>query len=114
MGDTEDGLTGSEIAHLLATLKMDDTSPQMTKWKRLHNAFVARQNYAQNRRAILEFIRRAMKPERYARHPERFEPLRTNLNRALAFSGLAVDASGELIEVDRVATLPEAERRPNG
>jgi len=64
LGDTSEGLTGSEIGHTLATLKMADPNPDMTKWKRLHNAFVERQNYSQNRRAILEFIRQAMKPER--------------------------------------------------
>jgi hypothetical protein len=52
LGDTSEGLTGSEIGHILATLKMADPNPDMTKWKRLHNAFVERQNYSQNRRAI--------------------------------------------------------------
>ncbi len=87
LADTSNGLTGSEIGHILATLKMADPAPTMTKWKRLHNAFVERQNYSQNRRAILQFIREAMKPERYAKQLGRFEPMRTNLNRALAFSG---------------------------
>lgn len=111
LADTSDGLTGSEIGHILATLKMADPAPMMTKWKRLHNAFVERQNYSQNRRAILQFIREAMKPERYAKQPERFEPMRTNLNRALAFSGLAVSASGELSSAARAETLTEAQRR---
>lgn len=83
----------------------------MTKWKRLHNAFVERQNYSKNRRAIVEFIRQAMKPERYAKQPERFEPLRASLNRALAFSGIAVSAAGELTAVGRAETLTEAQRR---
>src|SRR5206468_2648768 len=85
LGDTSEGLTGSEIGHILATLKMADPNPDMTKWKRLHNAFVERQNYSQNRRAILEFIRQAMKPERYAKCPERFEPMRANVNRPCLF-----------------------------
>ena len=111
LGDTSEGLTGSEIGHILATLKTADPNPDMTKWKRLHNAFVERQNYSQNRRAILEFIRQAMKPERYAKCPERFEPMRANVNRALAFSGLAVDAAGQIYAVDRAQTLSEAQRR---
>ena len=49
---------------------MSDPNPTMTKWKRLFNAFVERQNHSQNRRAVLEFIRRAMKPERYAKEPD--------------------------------------------
>jgi hypothetical protein len=37
--------------------------------------------------------------------------MRANLNRALAFSGLAVDAGGDLIATDQVKTLSEAARR---
>jgi uncharacterized protein (TIGR02391 family) len=111
LADTSEGLTGSEIGHLLATLKMADPTPTMTKWKRLHNAFVERQNHSKNRRAIVEFIRQAMKPERYAKQPERFEPLRASLNRVLAFSGIAVSPAGELTAVSRAETLTEAQRR---
>ena len=44
-------------------------------------------------------------------HSEIAEPIGANLNRALAFSGLAVDAAGELVSADHVKTLPEAARR---
>jgi hypothetical protein len=101
LGDTSDGLTGSEIGHILASLKMADPTPQMTKWKRLHNAFVERQNFSQNRRATLQFIREAMKPERYARQAHRFEPMRANVNRALAFVGMAVNVDGTVVATDR-------------
>jgi len=111
LADTSDGLTGSEIGHILASLKMADPTPAMTKWKRLHNAFVERQNFSSNRRAILQFIREAMKPERYARQAERFEPMRANLNRALAFVGMAVNVDGTLVAADQVRTLSEAQRR---
>jgi len=111
LADTSEGLTGSEIGHILASLKMADPDPGNTKWKRLHNAFVERQNKSHNRRAILEFIRQALKPERYARCSHRFEPLRANVNRALAFSGLAVDETGKLHSVTPAQTLTEAERR---
>ncbi len=111
LADTSEGLTGSEIAHLLATCNMSDPTPALTKRHRLYNAFAASQNSHQDRLAILAFIRKAMKPERYARCPERFEPMRTNLNRALAFAGLAVDATGKLSSGEQARTLSEAERR---
>src|SRR4051812_44290563 len=104
LADTSDGLTGSEIGHILNTLKMADPTPMVTKWKRLHNAFVERQNYARNRRAILQFIREAMKPERYIKQQERYEPMRANLNRALAFCGMCVDTAGKLHAVNQVHT----------
>ena len=111
LADTSEGLTGSEIGHLLASCRMTDPTPTVTKRHRLYKAFAESQNSRQDRRAILAFIRHAMKPERYARYPERFEPMRTNLNRALSFAGLAVDATGKLSSAERARTLSEAERR---
>lgn len=111
LGDTEQGLTGSEIGHLLTTCKMPDVTPAMTKRHRLYNAFAHTQNQKQDRVPILAFIRHSMKPERYIREAERFEPMRANLNRALAFAGLAVEASGELVAVERASTLSEAQQR---
>lgn len=111
LGDTDEGLTGSEISHLLTTCRMPDVTPEITKRHRLYNAFANTQNEKQDRRSILAFIRFAMKPERYTREPDRFEPMRANLNHALAFAGLAVEASGELISVERASTLSEAQQR---
>ena len=83
LGDTSEGLTGSEIHHLLLTAKLIDVDPPATKRIRIYNAFVHCQNAMQDRTHILAFIRFAMKPEQYARAPERYEPMRANLNRAL-------------------------------
>lgn len=113
LGDTVNGLTGSEIGHFLKTSKMGDPNPDFTKRHRLYNAFVHTQNTKQDRVQILAFIRFAMKPAQYVRQPDRYEPMRANLNRALAFSGLAVDESGELFSVESAKTLTEAERRAN-
>ena len=111
LADTTEGLTGSEIGHLLMTCRMSDPSPSPTKRHRLYNAFVDSQNSRQDRSAVLAFIRNAVKPERYARCTERFEPMRTNLSRALAFAGLAVDSSGVLSAGPQARILSEAERR---
>ncbi len=111
LGHTTEGLTGSEIGHLLTTCKIADPDPIATKWRRLYNAFVDNQNARQERTHILAFIRNAMKPARHTRSPERFEPLRTRLNYALAFAGLAVDESGTLKEVEQAHTLSDAQRR---
>ena len=39
LGDTSDGLTGSEIHHFLLVAKIDDVDPAITKRHRLFNAF---------------------------------------------------------------------------
>ena len=111
LGDTRDGLTGSEIEYLLRSCLIQDTDPTMTKWKRLFNAFVMHQNKTQNCQEILNLIDLAMKPGRYVRNPQRYEPLRQKLNYALSFSGFAVDEAGERISIDRARTLSDAERR---
>ena len=111
LGDTAQGLSGSEIGHILQTLKMPDPDPGITKRRRLLNAFVADQNKRSNRTGVMEFIRRSMAPGRWLRDRDRYEPLRANLNRALAFMGLKVDDAGKLQEAEAVATIGEAERR---
>jgi len=111
LGDTDEGLTGGEIAQLLAQARMDDPCPSVTKRHRLFAAFAQSQNSKGDRRNILAFIRFAMKPSRYLRDPSRFEPLRARLNAALAFAGIACDADGELRKADPVATIPAAEKR---
>lgn len=111
LGDTNDGLTGSEIAHLPVVCQITDTDPSLTKRHRLFNALAYDQNQRQNRTRVLGFIRNSMRPERFSRCPERFEPMRTRLNRALAFAGLTVDAAGTLEAVERATTLTEAQRR---
>lgn len=111
LADTSEGLTGSEIENILSECGMTDVSPGLTKRKRLFNAFVGSQNSRHDKTRVLGFIRKAMKPPRYARQPERYEPLRANVNRALAFVGMHVESDGTLKISDAARTLPEAERR---
>lgn len=111
LAHTSKGLTGSEIGYILSECGMTDVSPDLAKRKRLFNAFVESQNSRQDRTRILGFVRKALKPPRYARQPERYEPLRANVNRALAFVGMHVESDGTLKSSDAARTLPEAERR---
>jgi uncharacterized protein (TIGR02391 family) len=113
LGHTEEGLSGPEIRFLLPAAQIKDVQPTDTKWRRLHNAFATDQNTRQDRTHILAFIRKAMKPERWLAKPEKYEPLRARLNQALLFSGLAVQEDGVLIEVAKVSTIADAQRRSN-
>ncbi len=110
LGDTNAGLKGTEIQHLLVSSKMTDPGPS-TKRIRIYNAFADSQNTKKNRTNVLEFIRLAMKPARYSREPQRYEPLRALVNQPLAFCGLVVDETGELKKTEAAQTLPEAQRR---
>jgi uncharacterized protein (TIGR02391 family) len=113
LGHTEEGLTKTEIQFLLGAAQIADVNPNDSKWKRLLNAFAQHQNTHRDRRNILAFIRKAMKPERWVHCHQRFEPLRPRVNQALLFAGLAVHEDGELVVADSVATISEAQRHAN-
>lgn len=109
LGDTSEGLSGSEIGHLLEVCGITDSDPTSTKRIRLYNALAGSQNG--NRSTVLALVYQAMKPERYLRDPGRYETIRANLNHALMFSGLAVTASGEIKDVEEAQTLSDSTRR---
>ncbi|WP_256657874.1 hypothetical protein [Pseudomonas sp. 2FG] len=44
LADIERGQSGTQIERLLQEIEVTDTSPGMTKWKRLFNALVGAQN----------------------------------------------------------------------
>ena len=112
LGDTNLGLKGGEIEFLIRSCDMVDPGP-ITKRTRIFNAFVESQNRQGDRTRILGFIRRAMNPARFSRDPDRFEPMRANLNRALSFAGLVISETGVIASIERATTLPEAIRRAN-
>jgi uncharacterized protein (TIGR02391 family) len=111
LADTHEGLTGSNLAHILKECRIADTDPSMTKWQRLYNAFVQAQNDAQHGGMVVGFIHKAMKPARWRGRSAEFNDMRANLNEALAFTGLTLGEDGCLRAVDVARTLPEAEER---
>lgn len=112
LGDTERGLTGSEIGQLLHRAKLaDPAGPEMTKWRRLLMAFEKRTALDGSSNAVLAFVRVALQPARFVDKPDRFEQLRGSVNEVLCFAGLEVSSAGELVPVASVRTLGEAQDR---
>lgn len=111
LADTHFGLTGSEIGRLLAQVKVRDTDPQMTKWKRLFNALAGAQNQHGHGGRVLAFIAAALSPVRYAGRRDQFEARRHDVNVALAFVGLEYRSDGKFGRVSQATTLDEAEAR---
>ena len=97
LADTERGLTGPEIGHLLQEVKVPDVSPDLTKWKRLFNALAGAQNKHQVGNHLIMFTNRAMNPVSYARKREAFEWRRDELNVVLAFSGFYIREHGKVV-----------------
>lgn len=113
LADTNEGLTGSEIAHLLANCKIADVSPEMTKWKRLCNAFMTFQNTHQVGNHVVLFIGKAMDPVQYTGKPHVFNRRKDSLNTVLSFAGMEVGEDGRMRNVPQATTLDDALQRAN-
>ena len=113
LADTGSGLTGSQIGYLLQDAGIPDITPDMTKWKRLFNALVERQNAKQYGNHVVMFINRAMNPVQYTGMPGAFESRREQLNAVLAFCGMTVGDDGRVRRAPHAASLPEALARAN-
>ena len=113
LGDTNTGLTGSQISQRLRQLGIPDVDPSNTKWKRLHNALVDHQNRHQTGKCVVGFITAAMDPVRFADDPARFTYLQDGLNEVLVHAGLRVNAKGQVarLRAGAATTLGEAALR---
>lgn len=109
IGDSSDGLTGSEIAALLGRLNMEDPGA-ITKWRRLEEAFVRRQNADRHAQRIVTFITHVTQPANYIERPELFALRQDGLNQALTYVGLRVSDAGEIARGALSTTLDEASR----
>ncbi len=111
LADTDRGLTGSQIGYILKQCCIPDPEPEMTKWKRLFNAFVEFQNAHEIGNHIIVFITRAMDPASYTAKAELFRWRKEQLNVVLSFCGYSVGDDGKVRYVSRVSTLDEALER---
>lgn len=111
LADTERGLTGFQIERLLQEIKVEDVSPELTKWKRLFNALSGAQNKYQVGNHLIMFINRAMNPVSYARDKAAFDWRRSELNVVLAFSGFEVREDGKVARSSKETTLKGARAR---
>lgn len=111
LGQTESGLTGSEIGKLLRSCAIADPFPAVTKRDRLFEALSARQSQDRCGNNVAAFIHAAMSPVRYTGRTAEFEDRRAALNRRLAFCGLELREDGNLRKTTAVRTLTEAQER---
>jgi len=108
MGDTVDGLTGAEIAQILAECGVPDTDPQSTKWKRLYNALALQQNTKNSGNHVVAFINKAVNPARHTTNPERYAFFVDQLVPILALSALTINAEGKVAVANKATSLDDA------
>lgn len=111
IGDTSQGLTGSEMGKLFRECNIPDPSPSMTKRYRLFDALNLKQKQDRCSNNILAFIVRAMNPINFINAKELFENQRNDLNKTLSFIGLHFTEEGQIKIVQKAKTISDAEAR---
>jgi uncharacterized protein (TIGR02391 family) len=111
LADTDTGLSGTEIGQTLRQVGVEDPDPNSTKWRRLCNALIQRQNHDQSGDRVLAFIHAALDPVRYAGNAAVFELRCDAVNVVLAFYGIEYGEDGKFHHRIRAKTLAEAEAR---
>lgn len=126
LGDTNDGLTNSEIERVLAAIPLKDPRVEaeaanpavrtglmyvsMSKRDRIAKAILNNQNSTGTGNALLAFVREAMKPARYTNYPARRQGYQSALNQVLVLEGLKVTDTGAVGRAPKADTLSEAAR----
>lgn len=103
---------GSQIAGILGPLKVREPvgAERQTKWKRLYNAVVAKQNAQGDGRPLIRLITQVLEPVRFDSTKE-FEAARTAVNRRLLLYGFQVREDGRVGVARKAETLADAEQR---
>ena len=113
LGESNTGLTGTEIAQLLGVAGVQDLYPSGSKRQRLREALLARQAADQASNCVIRFIAEAMAPVRYASVPTRFTSRKDALNEVLVHVGLRVIDTGQIARGPVASTLSEAAKHAN-
>lgn len=111
IGDTEKGLTGSQICTYLSICNIEDIEPSLTKWKRLLSAFVNNQNKNQNANSILKLVQTVINPINFAKNATEYREKLNEINLQLAFIGLRLQENGKYCSVEKANTLEDLKAR---
>lgn len=99
-----------QLTELFARARIDGTT-EGPRWSRVRESLEARQGRDRVGNAVARFVIEALAPANFVDRPDAFEPLRTSVNKALAFAGLSLNERGEMVRVSPARTLTEAEAR---
>lgn len=111
VGDTEKGYSGTEIEHSLAQCRINDPSPDITKWKRVFNAFCGAVNESGSTNIVYRFIQYSMEPAQGLNNLERYKWIRLELNKVLMLVGVEIKDDGQFYSVSQAQSLGEVQRR---
>lgn len=108
LGETDGGLTGSQIGQLLQVARVPDLAPTLTKRHRLYEALSARQAHDAASNCVVAFVTAAMAPSRYRDDPGLFSRRQDALNEVMVYAGVRVNDAGKVGHGAAATTLSEA------
>ena len=103
--------TGSELGQYLAQCRIPDPNPNLSKTKRLYNAFAARANSDHSTNSVYQFILYCFDPAQGLSDPERYQAARLKINEVLMLVGVEVRDDGKLHKIQVAQNLSEVQRR---
>lgn len=109
LGDTTEGLTGTEIHRFLLQANIEDVDQTNTKRYRLFNALANEQNKHKCSNQILKFIGLVLAPSRFVNNHAKFNELRISINQQLAFVGYELQENGKYRVVEQASTISDVE-----
>ena len=112
LGDTSDGLTGSEISYFLQQCGIEDVASNITKWKRIYSALASVQNIEKCSNKVLKFIQIILNPARFT-NLQVYDTKRKAVNESLSYIGYELQSNGRFKEVEIAKTISEAQQRAN-
>ena len=86
LGETDGGLTGTQIGRYLAECNIPDLLPSHTKRHRLYEALRSKQRADGCANNVFAFVKKVMNPVLFHAKPEEYDAFRARLNKPLAFA----------------------------
>lgn len=105
-------MTGRQMNDIFQECGVRDTSNESTKWKRIYNTFLARQESDGSSNSFLNFIKKSLQPVRFINGENgNYNEILYQINKPLMLIGLQVTNEGKLLKVQVATTISEVERR---
>ena len=117
IADIDPGITGTVIHRMLLQSQIEDISYNeqfLAKRKKLFKAFADYQNKNQCANNIILFIQNILSPQRYVDNEDMFNNIKREINKQLAFEGLCIDDSNQIITVEKASKISDVQIKVDG
>ena len=117
IADIDPSITGSVIHRMLLQSQIEDISYNeqfLANRKKLFKAFAEYQKKNQCANNIILFIQNVLSPQRYVDNADMYNRIKIEINMQLAFEGLCIDDSNQIVRVDKASKISDVQIKVNG